>query len=303
LDFQRDIQPILDKHCVECHNHRRPDGHVILAGDLGPDWSHSYFSLLAHRQVGDGRNGLGNQPPCSLGSSASPLLEKLRGGHYDAHASEHEWRTVWLWIESGSPYAGSYAALRNAADQSAASEAASRAIGEGRVILRRRCGQCHELDDLTKEDGMALPFRPVTRRNSRGLDRPTATYERVVLEDDPLARFSDNILLNFSRPHLSPLLLAPLAKEAGGYGVCGDVFRNTDDLDYQRLLTSIRSGKAILDEKPRYGHPEFQPNQQYIREMKKYGVLPPTFDPSDHRLDVFEADQAYWRTFWRQPPR
>jgi hypothetical protein len=150
---------------------------------------------------------------------------------------------------------------------------------------------------------MALPFRPVTRRNSRGLDRPTATYERVVLEDDPLARFSSNILLNYSSPDLSPLLLAPLAREAGGRGVCGDVFRRTDDRDYQKLLTAIRSGKAILDEKPRYGDPDFQPNPQYIREMKKYGVLPPTFDASDQALDIFDVDQAYWRTFWRRSRR
>jgi hypothetical protein len=301
LDFQRDIQPILDKHCVECHDHQRPDGHVILDGDLGADWSHSYFSLLAHRQVADGRNGLGNQPPRSLGSSASPLLEKLQSGHYDVQASEHEWRTVWLWLESGAPYAGSYAALRNEADQEIAERAVDGVFNAKKGILRQRCGQCHELDDRTKEDGMALPFKPVTRRNSRGLDRPTATYERVVLEDDPLTRFSDNILLNFSNPHLSPLLLAPLAKEAGGRGVCGDVFRNAADRDYQSLLAAIRQGKAQLEETPRYGAPGFQPNRQYIREMKKYGVLSDSSDSNGELLDVFQADQAYWKTFWYEP--
>jgi hypothetical protein len=287
---------------VECHNPERPDGHVTLSGDLGPHWSHSYYSLLAHLQVADGRNGLGNQPPCSLGSSASPLLEKLQGGHCDVHASEDQWRMVWLWIESGAPFAGSYAALRNEADQNVARDATRLALFEPRDVLKRRCGACHELDDLTREDGMALPFQPNTRKNSRGLDRPVAMYERVVLEDDPLTRFSDDILLNFTRPAMSPLLLGPLAKAAGGYGVCGDVFRDTTDPDYGKLLAAIERGKAVFDQKPRYGQPGFRPNRQYIRELKKYGVLPKSFELGEEPFDVFEADQAYWRTFWYRRP-
>ena len=196
LDFQRDIQPILDRHCVACHNHRQPDGHVILAGDLGPHWSHSYFSLLAHRQVADGRNGLGNQPPCSVGSSASPLLRKLQSGHHDVQASEREWRTVWLWIESGAPTPVATRPYGTPTNRRSQTEAVSLVFAKQAEILRRRCGQCHELDDRTKEDGMAIPFRPVTKQNSRGLDRPTATYERVVLEDDPLTRFSEDMSAN-----------------------------------------------------------------------------------------------------------
>jgi hypothetical protein len=297
LDFQRDIQPILDKHCIKCHNPQNPNGHAILTGDLGPTWSHSYFSLLAQNQVGDGRNGLGNQPPCSLGSSASPLLGKLSGNHHDVKATKKEWRTVWLWTESGAPYAGSYAALRNVKDQQVSGIARFHALGKERDVLRRRCSQCHELDDLTREDGMTLPFRPEFRQNNRGLDRPTATYERVVLANDPLARFSDNILINFTRPHLSPLLLAPLSKEHGGNGVCGEVFLDTEDSDYQKLLEGIQKGKQELDKKPRYGNPDFQPNKQYIREMKKYGVLPASYIISEKPLDVFETDKAYWKLF------
>jgi hypothetical protein len=122
-----------------------------------------------------------------------------------------------------------------------------------------------------------------------------------VLEHDPLIRFSDNILLNFSYPHFSPLLLAPLAKKAGGYGACGDVFRNTADADYQSLLMAIQRGKADLEKTPRYGSPLFQPNRQYIREMKKYGALSESSDSSGELLNVFRADQAYWKTFWYDP--
>ena len=77
FDFPRDIQPILDQHCVPCHNADRRDAKLILSGDRGPIFSLSYYALIARDLISDGRNGLGNRPPRSIGSSAS----RLRGAH------------------------------------------------------------------------------------------------------------------------------------------------------------------------------------------------------------------------------
>jgi hypothetical protein len=300
LDFHRDIQPILDRHCVRCHTYEQREGRVILAGDLGPQWSHSFFSLFAHRQVADGRNGLGNQPPRTIGSAASPLLKMVEGGHYQVKATPQEWRTLWLWIESGATYAGTYAALRNEEQQKVAGAASGAVFGALRPLLARRCATCHESDP----DGEAKPL-PLTqdygRKNKLRLGRPTAAYERVVLPNDPIARFSPNILLNFTRPELSPLLLGPLAKAAGGWESCGVVFTNKADPGYLQLLAGIQKGKALLEATPRFGTPAFKPNSQYVRELKKYGVLPPSFDLAKDPLDPFQADQDYWKTFWHRP--
>jgi mono/diheme cytochrome c family protein len=297
LDFPRDIQPILDKRCAECHNPRRRDGGVTLAGDLGPIWSQSYFSLFAYRQVADGRNGLGNYPPRTVGSSASPLLKKLEPGHYDVKVTPREWRTVWLWIESGAPYAGTYAGLRNEADQQKSQAAVAGVFKEGADVLQARCGQCHALGEKADEDRRPLPLRSYGYHR-RSVGRPTGAFERVVLENDPIARYSSNILLNFSRPAFSALLLGPLSKRAGGYATCGEVFRDTADPGYRRLLGLIEKAKTALDEEPRYATPGFKPNRQYVREMKKYGILPPEFDLTKDPIDVFQADQAYWRAAW-----
>ena len=301
LDFARDIQPILDRHCVKCHSYEKREGKVLLTGDLGPHWSHSFYSLFAHLQVADGRNGLGNYPPRSIGSSASSLLEMLDGSHYDVRVSVQEWRTVWLWIESGAPFAGSYAGLRNAQDQSVAYGAAAKPFGAGGPILQRRCRQCHLIGKPQSETGRPLPFHPKVARNARGLQRRTGIYERVVRKDDPLVQYSPNILLNFSRPELSPLLLGPLARSAGGWESCGVVFKDRHDPDYRKLLELIVKGKDQLDTRPRYATPAFQPNRQYVREMKRFGILPTSFDPAKERLDFFESDQAYWRSFWHVP--
>ena len=298
LDFARDIQPILDQHCVACHTYPRREGGVILAGDLGPHWSHAYFSLFAHNLVADGRNGLGNHPPRSIGSSASRLLTLIDQQHYEAKLSAQQRRTVWLWIESGAPYAGSYAGLRNAVDQARAGKATGAVFGEGSQVLRRRCAECHTVGNPRDEKGRALPLEPITANNARGLQRRVAIHERVVLPNDPVARYSSNILLNFTRPAMSPLLLAPLARSSGGWESCGPVFKSTDDPDYQQLLALIQQGKAELDAVPRYGTPGFRPNWQYIREMKRFGVLPAEFDPAGSPINIFATDQAYWKSLW-----
>jgi hypothetical protein len=298
LDFHRDIQPILDRRCVSCHDFAKREGKVLLTGDLGPNWSFAYFSLLAHRQVADGRNGLGNYPPRAIGSSASALLRKVDGSHYGAKATEREWRTLWLWIESGAPYAGTYAALRNVKQQDEAGDAVQRVFRGEHALLKRRCGPCHDVDHPNSETGNPLPLVPEFRRNGRGAQTPTGAYERVVFENDPIAKFGAGILLNFSRPELSPLLLGPLATGAGGFGSCGEVFTSREDADYKTLLAALREAKSIIDADPRYATPQFKPNRQYVREMKKYGILSASFDVANDSIDVFEIDQKYWRSLW-----
>ncbi|HNQ89873.1 MAG TPA: hypothetical protein PKM73_14735 [Verrucomicrobiota bacterium] len=301
LDFRRDIQPILDRHCVECHDYPERSGGVALAGDVGPQWSHSYFHLFAHRQVADGRNGLGNQPPRSIGSAASPMLEKIRGGHHDVKVSPEEWRTVWLWIESAAAYAGSYGALRNQAGQQTAGMATARVFQEQGEVLGRRCFGCHNKVHESNLESLRLPFNAEARRADRKrLGRPVAVYERIVFEDDPVARFSINVLLNFSRPEFSPLLLGPLAVEAGGWGACGTVFADTNDADYQKLLAGLRRAQRDLEQGRLFGTPQFRANPQYVRELKRYGVLPAAFDLDRDPLDVFAADQRYWRSLWNE---
>ena len=51
--------------------------------------------------------------------------------------------------------------------------------------------------------------------------------------------------LNLTHPEHSGALQAPLAKSAGGWGVCKDkddqpVFGSTEDPDYRRILSALR---------------------------------------------------------------
>ncbi len=293
LDFRRDIQPILNARCVRCHSYEDPQGHAVLTDDLGVCWSISYYTLLAAGQVADGRNGFGNQKPRTIGSSASALMQKTDGSHHEVTLKPDQWRTIWLWLESGAPYAGTYAALRNHEDQ----------VREGSLhaafaspVLNQRCRQCH----ARNRQAPPLPLA-MSEQERSGLVKTLrlAPYERIVREDD--LRFSAHVLLNLSRPEYSPLLLGPLPKSAGGWGSCPHRFEGTEDAGYQALLADIRGRNRPFGEMSRYGTAGFKPNRQYIREMKRFGVLPAEFDLARDPVDAFQTDREYWKLFWYRP--
>jgi hypothetical protein len=301
LDFQRDIQPILDRHCVPCHNPQDRAGDLNLIAARAPRFSNAYIALLTRREVMDGRNGLGNQPPRSIGSAASPLLDRLSGGHQKVRVSPEEWRRVWLWIEAGAPYGGSYAALRNSEEQGYYGRAGNKIFPECREVFTRRCGECHH--NTAERNLTGLPFNWGLRlEKERALaGHPTGKYERIVIPHDPARMFDAAVLVNYTQPECSSILLAPLAPEAGGYGRCGKtVFMDKQDPDYQKLLASIQSGKALFDARPPWGAAGWKPNPQSVREMKRFGLLPESFELANETFDPFAMDQAYWRSLWPQ---
>jgi hypothetical protein len=304
FDFPRDIQPILDKHCVDCHDYTAGKkggpmaGHAILAGDRGPLYSHSYFTLSALRQFSDGRNSpKSNYAPRTFGSAASALLKMLDGSHHDVEATAHEKKTVRLWIETGAPYPGTYAGLGSgmvggyAENKIDRRDTAWPGMQAAQAVLKARCAGCHA-------GSLKLPNSPTDN-----MDMPPWSIKY----DDPRLRFSRHILYNLSSPAQSLQVLAPLAQESGGLGVCRDesgaaVFKNVDDGDYKTLLAAIERTKQHLDRIKRFDMPGFQPRPAYMREMRRYGVLPADY-PDDGKIDPYETDRVYWESLWWRPEK
>jgi len=60
-DFTRDIQPVLDQLCVDCHDYEKTKrggpcaGNVILIGDRGPMFSPACFAMTVRELFVDGR--------------------------------------------------------------------------------------------------------------------------------------------------------------------------------------------------------------------------------------------------------
>ncbi len=335
FDYPRDIQPILDKHCVACHDYDRRDGGVILSGDHGPIFSHSYYILTARQLFSDGRDRLQtNLPPRAVGTSASRLMKMLDGSHHEARLTPHEQDMIRYWIESAAPYPGTYAALgtgmiggfpKSVLETSDRVWPASVAAAEA---IQRRCFGCHG------------PARPLPRYLSDDMDLVLSNPD----PNDLRIRFSRHLMFNLSRPEKSLILLAPLSTRAGGYGLCREdggprddriverrtvahlvtsdvgrstkrasqpqplhdaqapppIFADANDPDYQKILALCRAGQQRLEDIKRFDMPGFRPDPSYVREMKRFGILPPSV-AEDASLDVYAIDRAYWRSLWWRP--
>ena len=306
FDFPRDIQPVLDALCVDCHGYDKTAaggpwaGRLILSGDRGPMYSHSYYMLTIAHLFSDGRNEpRSNYEPRQLGSSASKILTLLDGAHYGVKASPIEKMKLRLWIESGAPYPGTYAALgtgmiggyaQNEPVNTDWDWPETKAAAE---VIARRCGGCHE------EPARLLP-RSLSDERGLSFWRPDM--------NDPRLTTSRHIVFNLTRPEKSLFLLAPLAKSAGGWGLCrqpstrqpAPVFADTDDADYQKLLALCRAGKSRLDQIKRFDMPDFTPRIEWVREMIRYGILPPGTERAP-RIDAYATERAYWKSLWYRP--
>ena len=329
IDFPRDVQPVLDRHCVSCHNPDKRAGGVDLCGARGTTYSISYYNLMLHRQIKDtaglhwegerniGGRPAGNDSPFEAFSSAAPLMKKIDGTHHDAKLSVSERAVIRLWLDSATPYAGTYAAygtgqiggwwrnnepVREMADSWPTTKPAADAVN-------RRCAACHP--------GGTLP-RFVTDSSVKSGDG----HGDLEGWSRPVFRLSRHHVFNLTEPGQSLMLKATLAKSAGGYaeGKAGDpkpvavdlvhapkpfthpiIFENANDADYQAVLAHIQTAKTRLDEIKRFDMPGFKPCVAYIREMKRYKLLPETFDLEKDPLNVYELDKKYFDSFIYSP--
>ncbi len=304
-DYPKDIQPLLDKHCVSCHEPSNRSGGVILTGDHGPMFSLSYFNLTINKQIADGRNrNKSNYPPYSIGASASPLLDKIQGDHHHVKFNKEEIRLVRYWIESGAPYPGTYAALGGGAiggyyqnTQLVNNDTYWPETRKASQVIKKQCFSCHK-------EILRIP-QTLTDENEVSFWRPDW--------NDPRLHRVRHVVFNLSDPEHSLMLMAPLSPAEGGYGSCreirkngsyGDpveVFKSKNDRSYLAILAMIQAGKSRLEEVTRFDMPDFKPHPAYFREMKRYGILPADFDEEIDQYDVYELDRSYWDSFIYRP--
>ena len=124
IHYTTDVQPVLDRHCVECHNADKPEGDLDLTGELTTFFNRSYEAIMNKKLVTYIQEFHGPQPraqktnvvqlpPRSLGSAASPLITLIRKGHYDVQLSQEELVRLITWSDANAPYYGSYFGRRN----------------------------------------------------------------------------------------------------------------------------------------------------------------------------------------------
>lgn len=330
FDFLRDIQPILDKHCLECHNHDREEGGFNISGHWGPLYPIGYIQMSWRELFGDNRiilpyseHSKSNFEPYEIGTGSSRLLQLIEQGHAGVDMPQDEQKIIRHWLDAGANHAGTYAVnshgtigyylhsvnVRNDKDWPE-----TQALVE---VMNNRCDRCHAPTEAEKQIGTyKLPAHFYARYYPPDEFQKNKYVAHTMSEDG--GRFNRHLIYNLSYPELSKAARAPLAREAGGLGVCqaksGEpVFRDKTDPGYQAIVAAVARGRRyILEENNRFcminpspnNGPDcpvqYVPRRDYAREMIRYGVLPIDYD-FQTSVDPFEMDQAYWRSFWHVP--
>ncbi len=240
LDYSTVVQPVFDKHCVRCHNHLdRPAG-LDLCGDRTEFFNVSYDQLvnLGENPAGRGSKWVSWIPtmngqewnildvrPKAWGSPQSRLAGLVLNGHPDAQGrpqvamSAAERQAVLSWIDCDVPY---YGEGRSSHIQVRGCRQIAYSPEFQKLFAEtavRRCAECH------KGGAESIPWH----------------VKRIT-----------NVAHN-------DILLAPLAKAAGGRGVCGKaVFAGTADPDYRALLQALKATEDALAARPRTDMPGWQ---------------------------------------------
>jgi hypothetical protein len=117
LSYPLLIQPMLEEHCVRCHNPSRADGKIILTGEPQGRFSTSYLALAARVSHSDwgGKAGdfrvVNSEPltqPGFFGARNSSLMKMLRRGHEQVTLSEAELERFATWMDANALFYGTF---------------------------------------------------------------------------------------------------------------------------------------------------------------------------------------------------
>lgn len=140
FSFMEYVQPILDKHCVSCHDFDTKDRKkLVLAKDMNPFFNAAYINLYVNKivtLVGGGPAEI--QQAYSWGSHASKLTKIIDNEHKGVKLSAEEKEILYTWMDLNGVY---YPVYESAFDDALA----------GRCPLTNQ-----EVNQLTELTGISL---------------------------------------------------------------------------------------------------------------------------------------------------
>jgi hypothetical protein len=128
VGFEKNVQPVLDRHCTRCHDGSKGDdksfdlrGRTMVSAPVGYDRDHSpheqhlvssaFLKLLeyvSYIRVGGYQGEKLPLPPNATGSRRSKLMSVLKEDHYSVQLDTAEWRALAAWIDCNAPYYGNW---------------------------------------------------------------------------------------------------------------------------------------------------------------------------------------------------
>ncbi|MCG8510333.1 MAG: hypothetical protein MI741_13980, partial [Rhodospirillales bacterium] len=242
FSYAVEVQPVLDRHCISCHDYGKEAEALNLSGDKGIVFNHSYVNLLRSSPTNYVRSehehddklplvslvGAGpvkTIPPYSWGSHRSRLIRLLREGHYDVELDRESFDRLVTWIDLNGPYYPGHRSYYIANTT-------------GRSPLNHH--DLRELGQLIAQTpkGAELGWTRVNEYTCGEIGRIMGRHGPPV---------------NFTRPRMS---------------ACLKVFDDQDTPSYRRALALIEKGRQNLADHPRLDMPGFVPSAMHQAQLQ-----------------------------------
>jgi formylglycine-generating enzyme required for sulfatase activity len=110
--FHNEVQPVLDKYCVGCHDgSEREDGRTIpslIAAFDEPDYTKAtaYMALQDYVRRPGPESDYHITEPMEYHASTSELIQMLKRGHHNVELDREAWDRLYAWIDLNAPYIG-----------------------------------------------------------------------------------------------------------------------------------------------------------------------------------------------------
>lgn len=107
------VQPVLDNHCVECHQGPEAPEGIDLTGTPVGEFTASYLALaprvpFSQWQGTPQSNEEPATPPDRFGARASPLIDLLTNGHHDVTLTGDDWQRLITWMDTNALFYGTF---------------------------------------------------------------------------------------------------------------------------------------------------------------------------------------------------
>jgi hypothetical protein len=287
IDYVQVVQPVWDKYCVKCHSGAAPNGGLDLSGDKTRYFNMSYDMLIDRGLVHHvPQNGADHDltTPKANGSLASGLLQRLDAdlcGHGQTIPRDDRQR-VYTWIDANVPYYHTYlytdGGVNGARDRWYDDLADGWFKKEFEPVFMNRCYDCHKRTVDISDAWLGNRTATVT---SKVWSDITIMDQSLQIENSTPV-FGPDYRINLTHPEWSQMLTAPLAKQAGGLGLCqgkdgAAVFKDVNDADYQAMLQALQKGRKMLELNPRVDmlpRPDPAKPEAYAPGLQRPRVMP-----------------------------
>jgi predicted esterase len=105
------VQPVLDRHCIRCHDGKEPK-RPVLTGEPEGDFTKSYNALAARVSFSAWNRPEQNFEPLTeplrFGALGSPLAKMLEKGHNEVKLTPEEWERLNTWIDANALFYGTF---------------------------------------------------------------------------------------------------------------------------------------------------------------------------------------------------